>query len=174
MYRSIAHICPPSNISPPPLHFQSNFYLANRPTNHGHATKIETWFFVKTPTLSKFPLWSGNARTKPASTEQLRNLPTIASVSVSGVNAIAHWKDKPAECLENAAIYTVANLCQLILSIKFLEDKRSEGRSVSNQLLQRSVIIMFLCQHLGVAPEEGVYMWDKMSDPAYSLPYSFN
>ena len=44
----------------------------------------------------------------------------IASV---GVNAIAHWKDKPAECLENTAIYAVANLC---LTIKFLEDKRTK------------------------------------------------
>ena len=43
-------------------------------------------------------------------------------------------KDKPAECLENTAVYTVANLCQSILTIEFLEDKRSEGRSVSNQL----------------------------------------
>jgi len=39
-------------------------------------------------------------------------------------------KDKPAECLENATIYVVANLCQLILTIEFLEGKRSEGRSV--------------------------------------------
>jgi len=27
--------------------------------------------------------------------------------------------------------------------------------------------VMFLCQHLGVAPEEGAYSRDKMSDPAY-------
>jgi len=39
------------------------------------------------------------------------------------------------ECLENAAVYAVANLYQSILTIEFLEDKRSEGRSVSNQLL---------------------------------------
>jgi len=51
----------------------------------------------------------------------------IASVSASGVNAIANWKDKPADCLENAAVYAVANLCQSILTIEFLEDKRSEG-----------------------------------------------
>jgi len=29
---------------------------------------------------------------------------------------------------------------------------------------------MFLCQHLGMAPEEGVYLRDKMSDPAYKPP----
>ena len=57
------------------------------------------------------------------------------SVSTSGGSAIAHWKDKPGECLENAAIYAVANLCQLILTIEFVEYKRSEGRSVSNKLL---------------------------------------
>jgi len=27
------------------------------------------------------------------------------------------WKDKPAECLENATVYAVANLCQSILTI---------------------------------------------------------
>ena len=55
--------------------------------------------------------------------------------AASGINAMAHWKDKPVECLENTAIYAVANLWQSILTIEFLEDKRSEGRSVSNQLL---------------------------------------
>jgi len=29
---------------------------------------------------------------------------------------------------------------------------------------------MFLCQHLGVVPEEGAYLRDKMSDPAYKPP----
>jgi len=29
---------------------------------------------------------------------------------------------------------------------------------------------MFLCQHLGMAPEEGAYTRDKMSDPAYKPP----
>ena len=29
-------------------------------------------------------------------------------------------KDTPAECLENAAVYDVANLCQSILTIEFL------------------------------------------------------
>ena len=47
---------------------------------------------------------------------------------------VREWH-QPTECLENTAIYAVANLCQLILTIEFLEDKRSEGRSVSNQLL---------------------------------------
>ena len=54
------------------------------------------------------------------------------------------------ECLENIAVYAMANLCQSILTIEFLEDKRSKGQSALNQLLYRSVIIMFQCQHLGV------------------------
>jgi len=37
-------------------------------------------------------------------------------------------KEKPAECLGNAAVYAVANLCQSILTVEFLEDERSEGR----------------------------------------------
>jgi len=45
------------------------------------------------------------------------------------------YKDKPMECLENAAIYAVTNLCQSILTIEFLEEKRSKGRLVLNQLL---------------------------------------
>ena len=97
--------------------------------NYGRTTKIASrWrvilnhsllstkspLFVETPTLSssRSPLWRGNARTKPASTEQLRNSPSIASVFASGVNATAHWNDKPAECLENAAVYALANLRQ--------------------------------------------------------------
>ena len=33
--------------------------------------------------------------------------------------------------------------------------------------------IIFLCQHLGVAPEAGAYSQDKMSDPAYKPPLRF-
>ena len=117
-----------------PLHFSWSsctgiFISQIGPPNHGHATKIATWSFVETLTLSssRSPWWSGNARMKPASTDQLRNLMTIISISASSVNAIAHWKDKPAEFLENATLYTVANFCQSILTTEFLEDKRSEA-----------------------------------------------
>jgi len=52
--------------------------------------------------------------------------------------------------------------CDQPLSVKFLEDKRSKGRLVSNQLL--SVCnIMFLCQHLGMGR-------NLKSDPAYKPP----
>jgi len=61
-------------------------------------------------------------------------------------------------------LYAVANLCQLILTIEFLEDERSEGRLVSNQLLS------VLGQHLGMVPEEGAYSRDKISDLAYKPP----
>ena len=37
--------------------------------------------------------------------------------------------------LGNATVFAVANLCKSILTIEFLEDERSEGRSMSNQLL---------------------------------------
>jgi len=49
---------------------------------------------------------------------------------------VREWR-QPAEYLENAAVYAVANLCQSILIVEFLEDKRSEGgsRAVSNQFL---------------------------------------
>ena len=33
---------------------------------------------------------------------------------------------------------------------------------------------MFLCQRLGVAPEVGAYTRDKMSDPTYKPPYTFD
>ena len=106
-YSSTPHICLPSHINPLYIFNRSSctgtFILQIGPPNHSHATKIATWFFVETPTLLS-SWWSGNARTKPASTEQLRNLPTITSVSASGVNAIAHWKGKPAECLGNATV----------------------------------------------------------------------
>jgi len=52
IYRSVPHIRPLSRI--PPLRFQPKFlhryfYLAYRPPNHGHSTKM---IFVETPTLS--------------------------------------------------------------------------------------------------------------------------
>ena len=97
IYCSVPHIHPPSHISPPYIFSRSSytgiFISQIGPLNHGHATKIATWSFVETPTLSssRSLWWSGNARTKPASADQLRNSPTIASVSTSGVSAIAHW-----------------------------------------------------------------------------------
>jgi len=69
--------------------------------------------------------------------------------------------------LENAAVYAGANLYQSILTIEFLEDKKSEGRSLSTQ--PRSVFMMFLCQHLGAVLEEGAYTRDKISDPVYAF-----
>ena len=50
------------------------------------------------------------------------------------------------EYLENTAIYFVANLCQSILTIEFLEDKRNEGRSVSNQLL----LVCNICSYVNI------------------------
>jgi len=46
--------------------------------------------------------------------------------------------NKPAECLENAAIYAVANLCQPILTIEFLKERRQIG--VEPAYVQQSVI----------------------------------
>ena len=111
-YRSVPHIRPPYRTGPPPPYIFSQSSCT-----------------IATPTLSssRSPWWNDNARMKPASTEQLRNSPTIASMFASDVNATAHWKEKPVECLENTAVYAMANLCQSILTIKFLEDKRSEG-----------------------------------------------
>ena len=54
---------------------------------------------------------------------------------------------------------------------EFLEDETDRCSYVSSQLLYRSVII---CKYLGVAPEEGAYSRDKMSDPAYKPPYVFD
>ena len=85
-------------------------------------------------------------------------------------SATAHWKDKPAECLENAAVYAVANLCQSILTIEIL------GLGGTTELVAREdqqLLIEFLGQHVGVAPEEGAYSRNKMSDPAYKPPLRF-
>jgi len=75
----------------------------------------------------------------------------------------------------------VANLCQSIFTIEFLEDKKR--RQIGVELVSfpdlffatRETVcnIMFLCQHVGMAPEEGVYLRDKMSDPAYKPPLHF-
>ena len=102
---------PPFAYKPPYIFHQSSctgmfishryFCLANR-LPQPWPCKIATWSFVKTLTQSssRSPWWSGNARTKPASTDQLRNLLTIASMFANGVDTKAHWKDKSAECLE--------------------------------------------------------------------------
>jgi len=107
---------------------------------------------------------------EPVSTEQLRNSLSIASTFESGVNATAHWNDKPVECLENATVYTVATYVSRSWPSSFWglgDDVRADRQllAVCN--------IMFLCQHLGVAPEAGAYSQDKMSDPAYKPPLRF-
>jgi len=52
-YRSVPHIRPPLAYKPPlcfqPKFLHRYFYLAYRPPNHGHSTKM---IFVETPTLS--------------------------------------------------------------------------------------------------------------------------
>jgi len=76
--------------------------------------------FVETPTLSILKsLWQ---RKNKASIHR-----TVKEFAVDRKHvrewcqsATAHWKDKPAECLENAAVHAVANLYQSILTIKFL------------------------------------------------------
>ena len=52
-----------------------------------------------------------------------------------------------------------------------LDHRVSELVSRADRLL--SVFNIMLCQHLGVAPEEGAYSRDKMSDPAYKPPLRF-
>jgi len=79
-------------IAPPPQHTHTHyqqtflhryFYLAYRPPNHGHSTKM---MFLHCQVQGP----CGNARTKPASIEQLRNSPSITSVFASGVNQQHH------------------------------------------------------------------------------------
>ena len=78
-------------------------------------------------------------------------------------------KGQTREVLGNAAVYAVqVNLCQWILT-EFLEDERSEGRLMLNQLL--SVCNVSQCQHLGVAPHIREI---KMPDPAYKPPPTFS
>ena len=76
--------------------------------------------------------------------------------------------------MENATVYAVANLCQSILTIEFLE-KRSEFRLIGVEPASVTVCNYNVqCQHLGVAPEAGAYSPDKMTDPAYKRPYAFD
>ena len=158
-YCSVPYICPPSRISlPPPL-----------PSCIGP------------PTMAILPKWSsskllhcqvqgphGNARTKPASIEQIRNLPSIANVFASGVNQQQHiertnqrnaWKTPLSMLWPTSVCWSWPS------SFWGLGDDRisSEGRSAAS-----TVNI-----YLGVAPEEGAYSRDKMSDRAYKLPLRF-
>jgi len=104
----------------------------HRPPNHGHSTKM---IFVETPILSSSR--SPWQRKNEASVHRTTKEFAIDRKCVCEwcQSATAHWKDKPADCLEKAAVYALANLCQSILAIQFLEDKRNDGRSVSNQPL---------------------------------------
>ena len=66
--------------------------------------------------------------------------------------------------------------CDQPLSVD-LDHQVSGGQEAKADQCQTSLIprpvfhhmgtIMFLCQHLGTAPEEGAYVQDIMSDPAY-------
>jgi len=90
--------------------------------------------FVETPTLSssRSPWWSSNTRTKPAFTDQLRNSPMFDRKCVHkwGQCYSTLKGQTQGEVLRNTAVYAVANLCQSILTMKFLEDKKSKGRSL--------------------------------------------
>ena len=55
---------------------------------------------------------------------------------------------------------------------EFLEDETDRCSYVSSQLLYR-MYQSAICEHLGVVPEVGAYMRDKMSDPAYKPPLHF-
>ena len=111
----------------PPLHFQPKFlhryfYLTYRHPNQ--------WPFyqnnVPTPSSSR-SLWQRKNeasihRTAKEFAVHVRDS-LVSRPLESGVNQQRQHifrKDKPAECLENAAVYAVANLCQSILTIKFL------------------------------------------------------
>jgi len=119
-YRSVPNIYirPPFVYKPPRYIFNrssctGSFISQIGPPNHGHATKIATWpFTFKVSAVECMTTLERSQRPQTMDnivrTDQLRNSPTITSMSASGVNAIAHWKDKPAECLENATIYAVA------------------------------------------------------------------
>ena len=118
--------------------------------------------------------WSGNKRTKITSTELLRNSSSVASMFASGVSVKAHWKDTPAEYLENATVYAVANLCLSVLTARYLSFWRKREVKVDSCWTMRFLlvcnILMFLCQHLGMALQEGVYSQDKSQIPAYTPP----
>ena len=117
-YSSVPHIRPPSRISHP-LHFQPKFlhryfYPAYRPPNHGHSTKM---IFVETPALSssRSPWQCKNEASihRTATEFAVRIASVFAPEWHQSATLTAHWKDK-------AAVYAVANLCQSILTIKFL------------------------------------------------------
>ena len=114
-YRSVPHIRPPYVFS------QSSctgiFISRIGPPNHGLTTKM---IFVETPTLSSSR--SPWQRKNGASVHRTAKEFAVDRWCVREwcQSATAHWKDKPAEYLENAAVYAVANLCQSILTIEFL------------------------------------------------------
>ena len=110
-----------SCISPPNIYMASNV------------------IFSRNSYTARSPWWSGNARMKPASTEQLRNSLSIASMFTWVVSVLQHI-DKPKECVENAAVYAMANLCQLNLTKRYLSFWRTR-EAKADRCRTRSVII---------------------------------
>jgi len=121
--------------------------------------------YIATPTLSssRSLRWSGNARTKPVSTEQLRNSLTIACSRV--VSMLQHTERTNPRKTPPSTLWPTS--VSRSWPSSFWRDERSEGRSVSNQLLS------VLCQHNRHGLEEGAYLRDKMSDPTCKPPLRF-
>ena len=83
-------------------------------------------------------------------------------------SATSHWKDKPAECLESSLRCgqpVLVNLDHRVSELVVTDEIGSFYLSVIHCSLLR--------KHLGMAPEEGAYSRDKMSDPAYKSPLRF-
>ena len=144
------------------------------PPNHGHATKIATWSFIETPTRSssRSPWWSGNVRTKPVSTDQLRNSPTIATVSVSGINAIAHWTNpRSAWKTPPSTLWPTSVSQSWPLNFWRTIEAKADRCRTSLCTTVCNIIPMSTSRH---GPGRGgAYSWDKMWDPAYKLPLRF-
>ena len=162
--------CSPSSLKWPPI-FQSKFlhryfYLANRPPQPWPCYQNSNIIFRQNSYTVKFKVsvveW------------QCQNKACVHRPAKEFGNdrkRVREWR-QPAECLENAAIYAVANL-----SVN-LDHRVSGGQEKQRQISVKPTSvtvcnIMFLSQHLGVAPEEGAYSRDKMSDPAYKPPLCF-
>ena len=75
------------------------------PPNHSHATKIATWSFVETPTLSRSPWWSGQCQNEASihrTAEESANDCKCVHVwhqrysTLKGQNTQSAWKMPPS------------------------------------------------------------------------------
>jgi len=126
-------------------------------------TSFSKWHGVATPERSQHPQTSyGICRRSQACLQVVSML-----LHIERTNPLSAWKMPPSMLWPTSVSWSWPS--------SFKAGGQEKRRQIGVEPASVTVCnVMFLCQHLGVAPEEGVYSWDKMSDPAYNTSDAFD